>query len=241
MGFSMTMKSVLAAVAAGLTLALSGTAFANDGWTGEGSLSAGVTSGNTKTTDAAAGLKVANQFGEWRAKGDLVAEYGETSNNETKNRYKVGAQLDRDFDATWYGFGRASYEEDKFAAFDTRTFAGIGVGVKVIAEEATKLTLEFGPGYRWDELANGTEEEDISVRGAAFYKHEFNEAVAFSNDLEVLYADVSTQVFNSTGLTAKLTDTLAARVSYDVRHETDVLPGRKETDTATRVSLVYGF
>lgn len=239
----MSMKSVLAAVAAGLTLALAGPAFAHDhdGWSGEGSLSAGVTSGNTKTTDAAAGLKVANQFGEWRAKGDLVAEYGETSNNETKNRFKVGAQLDRDFDATWYGFARTSYEEDKFAAFDTRTFAGLGVGAKVIAEPNTKLTLEFGPGYRWDELANGTEEDSVAVRGAAFYKHDFNEAVAFSNDLEILYADVSTQVFNSTGITAKLTDTLAARVSYDVRHETDVLPGRKETDTATRVSLVYGF
>jgi putative salt-induced outer membrane protein len=237
----MKIKTLAASLAAGLALAFAAPAMAQDGWTGEGALSAGVTSGNTKTTDVSAGLKVANQFGDWRAKGDFLAEYGENNSNETKNRYRLGAQLDRDFDANWYGYGRASYEKDKFAAFDNRTFVGVGAGVKVLQGAPTSWTLEAGPGYRWDELANGRDEESAAFRAASMFRHELNDAVAFTNDTEVLYADVSTQVFNSIGLQAKLTDTLSARVSYDIRHETEVLPGRKETDTATRVSLVYGF
>ena len=237
----MSFKSLLAALAAGFALCAAPVAMADDGWTGEGTLSAGVTTGNTKTTDAAAGLKLARQFGVWRAKGALNGEYGETDNAETRNRYGAAGQLDRDFTDRVYGFGRLSHESDEFGAFEKRTFAGFGAGVKVLTGERTKWALEAGPGYRWDELAGGQEEESAAARVASLFKHQFNDAVSFSNDTEVNYADVSTQIFNSAGITAKLTDSFAARFSYDVRHDTDVLPGRKETDTATRFSLVYGF
>jgi putative salt-induced outer membrane protein len=237
------MKTLVATLAAGLALAFAPTALAHDhdGWTGEGALSVGVTSGNTDTTDVAAGLKGQRQFGDWRAKANIAGEYGENSSVETRNRFLVGAQLDRDFTDRFYGYGRGSYEKDEFSAFDNRTFAGVGVGYKVLTGDKTKWALEAGPGYRWDELNNGTEEDSVAFRAASLFKHAFNDNVAFTNDTEVTYADVSTQVFNSAGLTAKLSEALSARISYDVRHDTDVLPGRKETDTATRFSLVYGF
>jgi hypothetical protein len=44
------------------------------GWTGEGSINVGVTTGNTETTDIGVGLKGARQFGDWRAKAQATAE-----------------------------------------------------------------------------------------------------------------------------------------------------------------------
>jgi putative salt-induced outer membrane protein len=48
-------------------------------------------------------------------------------------------------------------------------------------------------------------------------------------------------LINIAALTAKLTDILAARVSFEVRNESNPPFGREATDTATRFSLVFGF
>ena len=42
-------------------------------------------------------------------------------------------------------------------------------------------------------------------------------------------------------VTAKVTDALALRASYEVTYDSAPLPGLKETDTATRLGVVYGF
>ena len=42
-------------------------------------------------------------------------------------------------------------------------------------------------------------------------------------------------------VTAALTGALSARFSVDVRYDTDPPVGFEQTDTATRVSLVYAF
>ena len=130
-------------------------AFAEDGLTGEGSLSAGVNTGNTDTKDLGAALKLAKQFGDWRAKGALAADYSETDNNETRNRLSGAAQLDRDINDRLYLFGRGSYEKDAFSSFDNRVFVGVGAGYKILTGERTKWAVEAGPGYRWDELSTG--------------------------------------------------------------------------------------
>ena len=72
-------------------------------------------------------------------------------------------------------------------------------------------------------------------------RDKFNDAVNFTNDTEVVYSDVSTQIVNIAAVTAKMTDKLAARFSYEVRNESDPPFGRKSTDTISRISLVYGF
>ena len=38
-----------------------------------------------------------------------------------------------------------------------------------------------------------------------------------------------------------MTDALALGLSYDVRHNTDVLPGTKKTDQVLTANLVFGF
>ncbi|MEL6757060.1 MAG: DUF481 domain-containing protein, partial [Pseudomonadota bacterium] len=70
---------------------------------------------------------------------------------------------------------------------------------------------------------------------------QFNDNVGFTNDTTVLYAETSTQIGNIAAITASLTDTLSARVSFEVRHDTDPVEGFENTDTISRVSLVYGF
>lgn len=247
----------LAAFAGAMTLALPVHAqdAAENGWSGEGSLSAGVTTGNTETTDLGLGVDVARVMDVWTIGLQASADYGETDGAETKNRVFLGTNLDRQINDRLFGFGQLSYERDEFSGFESRAFIGAGLGYEVLNGDVTQWTVRGGPGLKIDEIeavldtttvpatviSEATTEESFGATAQSNFAHQFNDNVAFTNDTSVLYAETSTQVGNIAALTATLTDTLSARVSFEVRHDTDPVQGFESTDTISRVSLVYGF
>lgn len=247
----------LAAFAGAMTLALPVHAqdAAENGWSGEGSLSAGVTTGNTETTDLGLGVDVARVMDVWTIGLQASADYGETDGAETKNRVFLGTNLDRQINDRLFGFGQLSYERDEFSGFESRAFIGAGLGYEVLNGDVTQWTVRGGPGLKIDEIeavldtttvpatviSEATTEESLGATAQSNFAHQFNDNVAFTNDTSVLYAETSTQVGNIAALTATLTDTLSARVSFEVRHDTDPVQGFESTDTISRVSLVYGF
>ncbi len=223
-------------------------AFAQDApspeWTGEGAFSAGNTTGNTETTDLGLAMKVKHQGDNWVQSGELAADYGETDSVESKNRIFAAGQVYRIFDERLSGYGRLSWERDEFSGFDNRYFLGIGAAWKALQGETTNWIIEGGPGYKIDEIREtlttpAMTEESIGLRGGSKFEHKLSEAVVLSNNSEVIYSDASTQLLNVLALTANLWGNLSARVSLDVRHDTDPLPDFEATDTATRFSLVY--
>lgn len=247
----------LAAFAGAMTLALPAHAqdAADNGWSGEGSLSAGVTTGNTETTDLGLGVDVARVMDVWTIGLKASADYGETDGAETKNRVFLGTNLDRQINDRLFGFGQLSYERDEFSGFESRAFIGGGLGYEVLNGDVTQWTVRGGPGLKIDEIeavldtttipatvvTAATTEESFGATAQSNFAHQFNDNVAFTNDSTVLYAETSTQIGNIAALTATLTDTLSARVSFEVRHDTDPVDGFESTDTISRVSLVYGF
>ena len=219
-------------------------------WTGEGGLSAGVTTGNTETTDFGMAIDIARQTQIWKASLEAQADFGETDGEETKNRAFLAGQIDRQMNDRMYGFGRLSYEVDQFSGFDSRLFLGGGLGYEVLNGGRSVWTVEGGPGLKVDERKSRVEDdvvipaetvESVSLFAASNYSFQFNENVVFTNDTDMLYAQESTQLVMISALTAKLTDALSVRVSFDVRHDTDPPVGYTSTDTATRLSLVYAI
>lgn len=246
----MTIRFLLSATA--MTLAAASAAYAQDAeapaWTGEGSFGAGVTTGNTETTDVNAGLKVAHKGAVWAQSGEFSIEYGKTDGDETKNKMKAAGQVDRFFGERLSAYGRLTWEKDEFSGFENRYFAGLGVAYQVIVSENTLWALQGGPGFRIDEVRAqptatppvlATTEESLGVAAGSRFKHQFNEAVALTNDTDVVWSDTSTQTTNSLALTAQLMGNLSARISFDVNHDTNPPEGFEATDTATRFSLVY--
>lgn len=248
------MRTLIFATLAGT---LTGAAFAQDvdttaNWTGEGAFNAGYTTGNTETTDIGLTLKLDREQGPWAVGLEASADFGETDGVETRNRWGLGFQLDRQINDKLYGFGRLSYEQDEFSGFESRAFVGAGLGYAVLEGERTQWSIEGAPGLRIDEVAptfdangllltEGTTEESFSVRGASNFAHQFNDMVAFTNDTAVTWADVSTQITNSAAITAQLTERISGRVSYDVRFDTDPPEGFEDTDTALKLGIVYAF
>ncbi|WP_290495549.1 DUF481 domain-containing protein [Hyphomonas sp. UBA4494] len=228
-------------------------AVAEDGWSGESSLSAGLTTGNTETSEAGLGIDLDRGAGDWNFGIQFSGDYGKEDGVESRNRYFGAVDLEHDFNDTMFTFGRASYEVDQFTGFDSRTFVGGGVGWHVLDDEDHHWTVRGGPGFKIDEVkrqittdSTGAEtitpastEESLGAVAQSEYFYAFNEAVSLSNKTNVVYGQESTQINNSIGLTAALNGHLAARVSFDVRHDTAPQPTYEATDTATKFSLVY--
>ena len=246
MNFSQTIKFAAFAGAMAIALPAHAQDAEGNGWSGEGSLSAGVTTGNTETTDLGLGVDIARQMDLWTIGLQASADYGETDGAETKNRVFLGTNLDRQINDRLFGFGQLSYEADEFSGFESRIFVGGGLGYEVLASDATQWTVRGGPGLKIDEIeatltTPASTEESFAATAQSNFAHAFNDNVAFTNDTTALYAETSTQIGNVAAITASLTDTLSARVSFEVRHETDPVVGFEDTDTISRVSLVYGF
>ncbi|HEX9806278.1 MAG TPA: DUF481 domain-containing protein [Alteraurantiacibacter sp.] len=248
------MLKYLAAILAGSCLAAPSWAEAVE-WAGEGSVSAGVTSGNTDTSDVGIGLKFSRESQLWRMKGVLLADYGTKDGVRSKDRVFASGQGDRTLSEHVFVFGRVSHERDDFSGFNSRSFLGGGAGWQVFDTDAAKWSLEGGPGLKIDEVKASEltvpgsppvpvperTDESVSVIAASRMNFALNEQVSVGNDTSLLYADTSTQVSNQATLTAELTKGLSARFSFEVRHDTHPQSDFEKTDTATRMSLVYAF
>ena len=245
-------KILVSAASVSLVSALP--AIAEDGWSGEAALSAGLTTGNTETSEAGLAVDVDRASGAWNFGLQLSGDYGEEDGIESRNRYFLAGDVEHDFNDTMFTFGRASYEVDQFTGFDSRTFVGGGVGWHILDDEDHNWTVRGGPGFKIDEVKRqvttdtntgavtiipASTEESLGAVAQSEYFYAFNEAVSLSNKTNVVYGQESTQINNSIGLTAALNGHLAARVSFDVRHDTSPQPTYEATDTATKFSLVY--
>ncbi|MFN3312508.1 MAG: YdiY family protein [Hyphomonas sp.] len=224
-------------------------------WDGEGSLTAALNTGNTETSDLGIGVKMARETQIWRISTEFIADYGTKNGSRTKNRYFASGQFDRTLDDNLFGFARVSHEENEFSGFNSRSFVASGLGWLVLDDEAAKWSLEGGPGVKFDRLRSRIEvvedgedilvparsDESYSMMASSRFAYTLNDHVRLSNDTNLIYADVSTQFSNKTSLTASLTQSLSARFSIEVRHDSAPPEGFVDTDTSTRMSLVYSF
>ncbi len=212
----------------------------SSGWSGEASLSGSVTTGNTETTDVGLALHLGKESGLWKHNFDATYDYGKAAKVDNKNRLFLGYKLDRQINDRLYGYGNVNYFQDDFGSYEKGYFAGGGLGYKLMPNEPTLWDVEGGIGYR-SQTPQGTNMDDneFAIRGASYFDHKFNDAVAFYNDTEVIWSSSDTYIWNDIGITANLAGNLAARFSFRVDHHTDVPVGIEKTDTVTRAALVY--
>ena len=116
------------------------------------------------------------------------------------------------------------------------------MGYRLIDTSRTLLSVEAGPGYRIAKVRDTGEQKDaVFARFYSNFRHELSDTARLTNDLLVTIDHITTRVDDTVALTSKLFGNVSGRVSFNVRHDTDPLPGVKETDTLTKFSLVYAF
>jgi putative salt-induced outer membrane protein len=227
-----------------------------DGWTGTGELGFAMSRGNARTENLNARLAFAREtthgkhnwfLAAMRAKAEATGDFDGDGVEEERyglsaSRYEFGAGSGYKFDERNYIIGSGRYERDRFGSSDYQATLALSYGRKMIDAEETRLQGEIGPGFRRvrDAETGRTETRSI-VRGHLDFSHTLTGNTDLVNKLLVESGDENTFAQNDLGLKVAMNEALALKAGLQVRHNTDVAPGARKTDTLTTLNLVYSF
>jgi len=175
----------------------------------------------------------------------------------TANRYAAGTSAGYKFDDRSYIVGALRYEHDAFSPYQYQYTASLGYGYQFLKNASDELSAEIGPGYKVQQpkgaydysltppvYLKADSDSYVVARGLVNYKHNFNESTSLVDTLLVEAGSNNTYLQNDLGLQVKMSDKLALKAGYQVRHNTDIpaLSGfTHKTDQLLTTNLVYGF
>ena len=241
-----------------------------EGWSGAASLGAVLTAGNSDTRNLNGSASVSKQIDVWRHTAFGSIFNAENNDIETANRFDLGYKLDRNINDLTYVFGRLRFDSDDFGNIDSRVTGVVGIGRKLIDDGKQTLDAEIGVGAQRTEfltltpvistdpdaldqfgfpLPDPNQEplDSLETDGATLYGSlnygnilsdllTFNSVFTFEADEDNVYS-----VWDNS-LAISVSDRISLSIGLLSRNNTDIVgPLGENTDTSTRLSLVYGI
>ena len=210
-------------------------------WKGEAELGYMKTTGNTETESFHAKGKVINNRVQWRH--TVIAEISNKNNSDvsTAERYFLSGKSDYKINDLSFLFASINYEDDRFSGYAYQVSEVIGYGYNVIKKDHLKLDLEAGAGARQSKLDSGTSNNEGLVKGSANLDWKISDTTIFIQYLSLEVGEDITISRSKTALKIQIVGNLAAKISHDIKHSSDVPVGFNKTDSESIVTLVYGF
>ncbi len=210
-------------------------------WKGRAEVGGFITTGNSDTAGGSAVLDAEREGLQWRHKFRARADYQESLNVTTRERYLIAYEPNFKFDDRAYVYGVGQYESDRFLGYSDRLTISSGFGYSAIKARRTQLDIELGPGYRQTAFTDDRNESSLAARGSIDFKWQIVSGLSFRQNASAYIERFNSTVSSTTALNAKLLGPLSAQMSYNVQFESMPPNGRQTTDTVSRASLVYTF
>lgn len=209
-----------------------------DAWSGEGELGMYYTTGNTKDIGAVVSIGLTKEGLEFRHKVNALVDRQKSGGVMSRSRSLLDYELNYKFNERLYLYGLVGWERNTFAGFAHRFTESGGFGYSVFNRERLILDVTAGPAFQQTQNVGARREHETTVRAAVDFGWVITDNLKLTESAAIL---LGTQWTSTTALTYAFNEALSSRASFDVIYENDPLPGRKAADTATRLSLVYGF
>jgi putative salt-induced outer membrane protein len=249
-GFEQQQIAVKAAEAAAKTEAIR-TAGLFQNWSGKGEFGAFRATGNTSNTGITAGLTAERQGIDWRhrltGRIDFQRANGVTTREQFLARYEPNFNLSDHV----YVYALGQYERDRFQGFSARYAVSGGIGYQVFNANDVKLSVKAGPAYRVTEFTDGRSESRIAGLIGVDFDWNITKRLTLTQDTNAvaetggsaiaIIDSRNTTLDLVTGLNAAISSKLSARFSYAIEYDSNPPPGAVQTDTLSRVTLIYDF
>jgi putative salt-induced outer membrane protein len=223
-----------------ISMGLAGSALAE--FSGQGELGLVFARGNSETETANARLGLTWDHERWTNESTFSIVYARDSGETNANRFVLGNKTDYALDERSYVVGALRYDRDRFSSYTYQGTVSVGYGRRLITGDVHRLNAEIGPGFRFAELRDtGETENEVIARGFLDYRWNMSETAKLNNRFLVESGSDNTFLENALGLTVAINSRMSLKAGVAVRHNTDVEPGRKKTDTLSTVNLVYNF
>lgn len=212
-----------------------------DLWDGRAEVGGFLTTGNTRNTGLSAKLDLTREGLQWRHKVYANADYQESFDIVSRERYAVGYEPNYKFDDRLYAYGALLYESDRFLGYYDRYSASAGIGYGLIRERNMSLDLTIGPALRRTNYVSSELENSVGGRGSIDFDWNIASGLKLTQDASAYIHTVNSTVNATTGVEAKLFGPLSARLSYNLVYESEPQGDRTSFDTISRAALVYDF
>jgi len=126
-----------------------------------------------------------------------------------------------------------------------------GMGYQAIKADAVQLSVKAGPAYRVTEFVDGREESrvaglvgvdfDWSITDRLKLTQDTNAVAETGGSAVAIIDSRNTTIDFATGLNAKISSKLSARLSYAIEYDSNPPPRAVQTDTLSRMTLIYDF
>ncbi len=211
-------------------------------WDGLGELGLVAARGNTETDTVNGRIEFEFKRERWTNESTITGVYSRDGDETRASRLVLGNKTDYDLSERSYLLGALRYDRDRFTDYSYQSTAALGYGHRFFDTERHKLRGEIGPGVRYAEFRDSEETDtDFIVRGFLNYAWQISETAELKNRLLVESSTDNTFTENELSVAVAINDRLALKAGLAVRHNSDVEPGTKNTDTLTTVNLVYNF
>jgi putative salt-induced outer membrane protein len=212
-----------------------------EGWSGEGEIGASQSTGSTRNTTIAAGMKLNKNGLDWQHHLAGIVDYQHSNGNTTANREVASYEADYKFSPQIFISGFVQWEQDRFAGFNRRFTESLGLGYNILGGPVVTWLVSGGPALRQAAFTNGRTENDISARVASSFLWNITAATLFSEDAGVYVGGRDNTYSSTTAITTKIFGDLSARLSFNINIESNPPPGIENTSTISRFTLVYNF
>jgi putative salt-induced outer membrane protein len=234
------MKAAGIAAGAALIALASGTAAAD--WSGKGRIGGVLARGNTETSTANLNFDVTRHLERWDHKfgGSMLRTLSEGLTSA--DRWELRAESDYRPTRRTFLFTSVRYEQDQFTDYAYQATGAIGVGYHFVASAKSKLDGRFGVGTRRAELrlTDDTEADAILRIGVDFQRF-LTANTSLYDRLLVETGETNTFVQNALGLEVKMTQTMSVALGYELRYNSEVLPGTENSDQVFTAGIAAAF
>lgn len=222
--------------------ALPATAADKGKWSGEIDVGGSRATGNTESEQVNAALKIGYASGPWESTANVSYDFAKDSGEINTQRLRVGGNTKYRFTDRFFAYGLIDYDDDRFSGFNYELTQSGGLGYRPIHTDEWEVEVSAGPALRISERKdNGEQDVEPGVRGDLRIAWNITEDSSLTNTSSVTWGQERMMMENTTALTMKVIGQLSGRLSYNIRHNTDVPQGTDGTDTLTKASLVYAF
>jgi putative salt-induced outer membrane protein len=204
-------------------------------------VSAFQTSGNSDNIGVSGRVNVQREGLKWRHKLALQADYQESFQIVSRERYLAAYEPNYKVSDRLYFYGAAQYESDRFLGYTSRYSASLGAGYMAIRRTGMTLELELGPAFRRTDFIDDTLENNVAARGSVDFDWQVSPRLTLRQDASAYLQSANSTVSSTTALSAKVLGPLQMQLSYVVQYESTPPQGRGTTDRTSRASLVYAF
>ena len=212
-----------------------------DGWTGQGEAGGFIATGNTTNRGLAVGVTLTKETLSWKHVVRGIVDYQEQQGVTSRERYFAGYEGNWKFTRRGFVVLSLSAEQDRFTGFVSRFSQGVGLGYRLVDSDAITIAVDGGPAVRQTRFTDGVNETSFAGRAAFNAKWIINPRLTLTNVATYYADDLNSSLLSLTQLTAKLNGRLSARASFQLNNEANPPPGRINSDTVTRATLVYSF